>query len=297
MKKYLNIENIKAVPITEIMSYCGFTPRQEHGNDAWYISPWRDEHSASMHVQKRQNRYTDFGEEDKGHSNIDLVIKLGIAPDFYGAALWIKETFCGDVSAPAVRKGRFVSTMRPANAIEKKMHMNVHPIHDKELLKYYEAERCIPFSIVRLYCKEVTYMRKDGIVHNSIGIPNNSGGYAVRTRDFKGDVGPYDISIIHNKGASCAVFEGFMDFLSYVVLHGTADWDIIILNSVIRLPRALPYIQKYKTVFCFMDNDPKGEEATDAIIRACRGRVVDCSGEYAGYKDVNDYLKAINEYV
>ena len=60
----------------------------------------------------------------------------------------------------------------------------------------------------------------DGKPYFAIGFPNVAGGYEVRNRFFKGCIAPKDISHIRQQGESrekCLVFEGMMDYLSFLL--------------------------------------------------------------------------------
>ena len=61
-------------------------------------------------------------------------------------------------------------------------------------------------------------------------------------------------------------------------------------NSVINVTKALDILNKYHKVYCHLDNDEAGRNATMQIMRACIGEVFDASSEYAESKDVNDFL-------
>ena len=90
------------------------------------------------------------------------------------------------------------------------------------------------------------------------------------------------------------MFEGFIDFLSFIVLHG--DCDAVILNSIVNTPKAIAVLNKYKQVFCHLDNDEAGRSTTQKIVASCNCDVIDASNEYANNKDLNEYLcKIIKE--
>ena len=91
------------------------------------------------------------------------------------------------------------------------------------------------------------------------------------------------------------VFEGFMDFLSYLSLKGNAHpaIDTAVLNSVVNLHKALPFLQRHRAIHAFLDNDDAGRRTTAEIIRQCpRSEVIDQSCFYRGYKDMNEYMQA-----
>ena len=93
------------------------------------------------------------------------------------------------------------------------------------------------------------------------------------------------------------VFEGFMDFLSYLSLKRNPHpaVDTVVLNSVVNLPKVLPLLQRYRTIHVFLDNDEAGRRATAEIARSCdRAAVVDQSCFDREYKDLNEYLQNRN---
>ena len=103
----------------------------------------------------------------------------------------------------------------------------------------------------------------------AIGFPNMAGGYEVRNRYFKGCVAPKDITHIRQQGGQrcmCYLFEGFMDYLSFLTIrvennpqHPRLDTqDYIILNSVSNLAKAESILETYTQVGCFLDNDTAG---------------------------------------
>ena len=80
-----------------------------------------------------------------------------------------------------------------------------------------------------------------------------AGGYEIRNRYFKGCIAPKDITHIRHEGRrndTCFVFEGFMDYLSFLTIRTKKcpqmpclDWqDYIILNSVSNLHKAIETI-------------------------------------------------------
>ena len=95
------------------------------------------------------------------------------------------------------------------------------------------------------------------------------------------------------------LFEGFMDFLSYLTLKQTDDsaicinapCDHLIMNSISNLKKTLTYLQKYTYIHCYLDNDLAGQKTVETIAGMYDGRVYNESNRYAGYKDLNDYLR------
>jgi hypothetical protein len=130
-----------------------------------------------------------------------------------------------------------------------------------------------------------------------IGFQNDWGGYELWNGYFQGGLSPKTITTMRNGNDACLVFEGFMDYLSYLtLLHGrnpavtTGKRDYIILNSVSNVSKAIDIIGVYKAKFCYLDNDKGGVSAFREIRSICGENVLDRSMYYRGYKDLNNYL-------
>ena len=135
----------------------------------------------------------------------------------------------------------------------------------------------------------------------AIGFPNMAGGYEVRNSFFKGCIAPKDITHIRQQGEpreKCLVFEGFMDYLSFLTLRmrncptmpDLDRQDYVILNSTANVSKAIDVLSPYERIHCMLDNDKAGFEATRAIELEYSYHVRDFSHNYRGYSDLNDYL-------
>ena len=114
-------------------------------------------------------------------------------------------------------------------------------------------------------------------------------------------IAPKDITHIRQQGEQrekCLVFEGFMDYLSFLTLRvkncpampNLDRQDYIILNSTANVPKAIDALGLYERIHCLLDNDAAGFRATQAIAAEYTWRVRDFSHNYRGYSDLNDYL-------
>ena len=86
-----------------------------------------------------------------------------------------------------------------------------------------------------------------------------------------------------------------MDFLAYLSLKHPERLriDAAVLNSVVNLPKAVPFLSRHPVIHTFFDNDEAGRKVTADLIRLCpRSEVIDQRHFYSGHKDVNDYLTA-----
>ena len=154
--------------------------------------------------------------------------------------------------------------------------------------------------MARLECKELHFIH-NGKPYFAIGFPNVAGGYEVRNRFFKGCIAPKDISHIRQQGEpreKCLVFEGMMDYLSFLTLRmrncptmpNLDGQDYIILNSVANVSKAIDVLHRYERIHCLLDNDEAGRNAYLELAREFSGRIRDFSDNYNGHKDLNDYL-------
>ena len=134
-----------------------------------------------------------------------------------------------------------------------------------------------------------------------VGFPNISGGYELRNRYFKGCLAPKDITHIRQQGeqrAACYLFEGFMDYLSFLTIRvnnnpeepRTSEQDYMVLNSVTNLSKAEQLLRPYTRIGSFLDNDQAGQRAYENLKKMFGNRLQDMSHHYKEYKDLNDYL-------
>lgn len=114
----------------------------------------------------------------------------------------------------------------------------------------------------------------------------------MRNARFKGASTPKHITSIDNGSHTAILFEGFMDFLSYLSLKKAPhpSVDSLVLNSVVNLPKALPFLAQHKFVHAFLDNDETGRKALSRLADVLpASEVIDRSGFYRPHKDLNDY--------
>ena len=170
------------------------------------------------------------------------------------------------------------------------------------LLAYLQG-RGIDLELAKRECREARYTH-NGKRYFAIAFPNDSGGFEVRNPYFKGCIAPKEISHIRQAGkarTACYVFEGFMDYLSFLTLRQEScpnypeldGQDYIVLNSVSNVNKALYPLGNYERIHCFFDNDHAGLEALRQI-RMEYGReryIRDASQIYRGCKDLNEYLQ------
>ena len=176
--------------------------------------------------------------------------------------------------------------------------MEVVSLSSAALLSYLR-QRGINTELAKRECREVRYLT-NGKPYFAIGFPNRSEGYEIRNNLFKGCIAPKDITHIQQEQskATCYLFEGFMDYLSFLTLRlercpncpDLDGQDYIVLNSTSNLSKAIRPLDGYGSIHCFLDNDKAGMEAVQELQEEYGLRVRDASYIYGGYNDLNDFL-------
>jgi len=299
----MKIEELKKIPIWELLSHLGIEPvsKRHGGAQLMYHSPLRPDRNASFSVSTRKNLWMDFG-TSQGGNVIDLAIALkGYCP-FREAVVWLEEQasfFRSDIRYRDVSRNDD-SHMSRLSGHSDISGMRLEDLTSPRLLEYLES-RGISASIGRRYCKEAHYTVRDREYYG-VAFMNILGGMEIRSRFFKGCYGVKAPTVIRldkaERQESCCVFEGFMDFLSYKVLEerGAKDLipdvpcDYIIMNSTSIIQRAIPFIGVYTLAYCYLDNDFAGKQALDTLDLLMPGRIFEMSTRFSPYNDLNDYL-------
>lgn len=275
----MDARQMRDIPIADFLNAMGIHPARQRGNALWYSAPYRTERTPSFKVDTNKNVWFDFG-IGKGGDIFDLAGEFIGSGDFLLRAAFIAKR--GTCPLPIME--------RPQRNEEKEPVFEdiwVRPLQDSKLLGYLR-ERGIFADIAITNCEEVRY-RVHGKRYYAIGFRNNAGGWELRNRFFKGCIPPKDISLRRNGSDVCAVFEGFIDYLSAMQL-GIIASDWLVLNSVSNVEKAVKVLQGYERIECFLDNDDAGRRTFQRLHDCFGERVIDRSSLYAEHKDLNDYL-------
>lgn len=290
----MNIAQIKQIDLVDFLRAIGLSPTKESVKSAWYHAPYREDRTPSFKVNKDKNMWYDFGTAQSGDI-IDLAALLYQSKDVSRLLKLIEGA--APALAPRIRTPISRNGERLPDQFRNVKVMDLN----HEALKSYLQSRGIDLSIGKCECKEVHYTcnKKE---YFAVAFPNNGGGYEIRNPYFKGCIAPKDISIIRKserlRGHGCCLFEGFMDYLSYLTLvkqgritEGGESMDYIVLNSVSNISRAIEPIKKYEVIHCYLDNDDAGRRAVDALQELFGNRVCDMFAIHSFYKDMNDFLR------
>lgn len=300
MKK-LKCEQAKEIDLVDYLASLGHQPKKISNQDYWYLSPLRDEKTASFKVNRQKNVWYDHA-PGKGGDLIDfgtLYHNCSVSDLLYRLSEYQSHPILS--FHPPVISG--IVPGANSNAGEKKettdskiVLVETRPLSAPHLIRYLE-KRCIPLEIAHKYCREIDFLLYSKL-HTVIGFGNKSGGYELRSENFKGSSSPKDISLIDNKTGNLAVFEGFFSFLSFATINKSKTTPLtncLILNSLSFFEKSRPLMEKYGHVHFLLDRDNAGTKYTRQAIEWNREKFIDRSDFYQGRKDLNEWLIHNNE--
>jgi hypothetical protein len=279
----MTLTEIKQISIRDYLKKSGINPAKDYGYYGMYYCPFREDRNASFKVDYNDNVWKDFG-TDEGGSIIDLVMKMENCA-FHDAANRLENNHAY-MHISNYSDNSFSFHRDSPSVIIQNIIPITHPI-----LTAWVQKRKIDLDLANLYCREIRYRNRDRD-YFAVGIKNDKGGYSISyPPDFKGCIAPQDITTIRNNRDVCLVFEGFWDFLSYLMIQKIekSKHNVAVLNSTTNVQKAMDFLKSHKEIYTYLDNDDAGRKATK-LIQSAYSTVYNRSTQFAGYKDLNDYL-------
>lgn len=285
------LSGVRKLDLVYLLGILGHEPvaRKKNDTDWWYLSPLRNERTASFHINRVSNEWYDFGLAAGGNP-VDLLLR------YYQCTIPEMLERLNTSFSPHQRY--FFESSMPGENVRgehKLVVQSVRPIYAYPL-KAYLHERSIPVGVADQFCKELAY-EIGGRSYYGIGFRNDAGGWEIRNRNFKQSSSPKDITCLGSGTGAVHVFEGFMDFLSWRTLNPYADpgsVDTVVLNGAGLFDRALPFLERHDTVHLWLDRDVTGLAYRDYAL-AMGSKYVDESSFYKDFKDLNDWLRCKGE--
>ena len=285
---------IKRFSIMEYLERKGIKPVRRTPAYALYRSPLREETHPSFKVDTEKNLWIDYA-EGRGGSIIDIYMRLE------GCTLSEAIRHLGRRNAPDTACPHHIENVQYASmqgdskqatpTTGARRLTGMSDTLPPYLQEYLTEERCIDLEKAKPFLKCISYEIR-GLHYQAIGFANQSGGYELRdSGSFKGTVAPKDITpIFTDKAGPVCVFEGFMDFLSFLSMKEEVTSACLVMNSVSNVAKAIRYLndRHLTKVRVFLDNDDAGRMATNDFIRA-GFKVEDMSVHYGNFKDLNEY--------
>lgn len=200
--------------------------------------------------------------------------------------------------APAERYGIKEKSQLPAFEV-----LEVKPIFSYPLKNYLKYERKLNLDICSNYVSEVVYKHiKTDRTYYAVGFKSGD-TWAVRRggrnkkEGFKAFLGKgIDISVFDYKTDRILLFEGFIDFLSYLTVkkYKTPLNTCIVLNSAVQIKKLIIYVKdnpNIKEIEYFRDRDKAGLSSLKQLEKELNSvNIRDMSETYPNHDDLNRWL-------
>ena len=292
-----DLSAIKRYPIVEYLERKGIKPVRRTPSYALYRSPLREETHPSFKVDTEKNLWIDYA-EGRGGSIIDLFMRLENCT--LSEAIRRLGQTAPDDTAYSPHNDFTPNNSQPAMAAsEARKLISISDTLPPHLQEYLTKVRCIDLERAMPFLKCISYEVRDRR-YQAIGFANPSGGYELRDNgSFKGTIAPKDITPIFtdkqtahttDKTQPVCVFEGFMDFLSFLSMKEEITNHSLVMNSVSNVARAVRYLndRHLPHIRVFLDNDDAGRKTVQEFVRA-GFKVEDMSRYYKDFKDLNEF--------
>ena len=254
-----------------------------------YRSPLREETHPSFKVDTEKNLWIDYA-EGRGGSIIDLCMRME-GCTLSEAIRRLGQTV-PDNTVYSSHKDFSQNNLQPTMAAnETRKLISISDTLPPHLQDYLTKERCIDLEKAMPFLKCISYEVR-GRHYQAIGFANLSGGYELRDdKTFKGTIAPKDITpIFTDRAEPVCIFEGFMDFLSFLSMKEEITNCCLVMNSVSNVARTIRYLNdRHLThIRAFLDNDEAGRRAVQDLIKA-GFHVEDMNIHFQDFKDLNDF--------
>ncbi len=288
----INYAEAKKIDLDQYLSDLGFEPKKVRGNDYWYHSPFRHETAPSFKVNRKFNVWYDHGMQEGGN-----LVDFGILFHHCTVAEVLQKLAKqNSLSFHQPKPSELIGSISSAVQKEKIVVIDTRKSIELVSLQEYLVINKIPVEIANRFCREVDFDLYDK-KYTVVGFQNSAGGYELRSDNFKGSSSPKEVTLFGKdlyKGI--LVFEGFMDFLSYQVIHQRKyimlpkqQPNFLILNSIGFFEKMKERLEKYPSIHLYLDRDNKGLAVTSDVL-AINQKYHDKSYLYKNHKDLNEYL-------
>lgn len=276
----INCSEAKKISLVSILDKIGAKKFKQNNREVWYISPFRNETTASFKIDLKKNIWYDHG-AGKGGNVLDFIMAFYKCDLKEALQILDNESFS------------FHQHIYQDNTIEKENNyeiISICTVQNKSLILYAE-KRSLNLTLLCKYCREVHYKR-DNKTYYGIGFKNVLEGFEIRNKYFKGCIGKKSYTLIENQTKQAILFEGWIDFLSLLVLYPSIEYrfDFIILNSTSQKESVSNLNERYSKIYLCFDNDLSGNETTIYFQNNYKVQAKDIRYLFKGYKDLNEYL-------
>jgi len=288
---FISAKEIKEkLTIRDFLNKIGCRPTRTSGAESYYLSIFREEQTPSLTVNEHTGFWYDHGGSNasniKGGSIIEMAMAYWHPVGLSEVLRKLTELFESELKTytPVARLGGKVMVKNRNYEIDQFL-----PLGNTFGISSYLQSRCI-WGVADGEVSELHYhVEANGRRKNffAVGWQNEIGGWEVRNKYFKGCLGKKAMSFINKDSDALLVFEGYFDYLSYKYEHEEIDKNVLILNSLSFLDKAIERAAGYSSISLYFDHDLAGMTATEKFIRS-HPSAKDNSSVYKGFKDYND---------
>ena len=300
MSKFVDISALQEFSIVEFLARLGHQPVHKTGRDHFYHSMLRKtmRNTPSLAVWDSAGKWKDWGGANQSNIVGGGIIQLGMAywPGLPYVDLLHKISEVCNLDPTLIPE--YIPPVKYPTESEvadfRFELVKTKPLGSNFVLTQYLQSRGI-LDVASPYLKEVYYRDRsksdDQRTFYAIGWQNEHENWEFsNAKGFKSSTGAKGISVISGSPNYAALFEGYMDFLSWFKVHRPALMPtVIVLNSITQLSRAINLIKDFSEVNVYFDHDGPGRKCTSQLIAEVP-HIIDRSYEYLGYKDYNDKL-------
>lgn len=294
MSNFLDANELREqVSLAGLLTRLGYYPARTSGQEQLYISMLRDsDTNPSLAVNDGLGVWYDHG-LGKGGNVID-----------FGLAYWPNLSFKEVLEKIVAVANLPLTGQRPDSEqnhkrrhAQKVPHYQIEDIKDlgnNPAITAYLGQRGV-WEAAEGRLQEIYYYVEDEKKQRkhffAAGWQNEVEGWEVRNKYFKGCLGHKGLTLVPGETDRLAVFEGYMNYLSWLTLNPEAGSHVLVLNSLALLQAGIKKAESFSSIDLYLDRDKSGEQASLEFIKALP-QAIDRSAAYQGYGDYNDYLRA-----
>lgn len=258
---FLNPGSIKdQVTLSELIACLGYKPTKSNGDEQLYLNVLRnDEAKPTFLINTQLDVWYDRLTKKSGN-----IIDFGLAywPELnsYQITEKINQLFTTYSELSVKANSKPVGRKRRAIKIPFYHIQETKPVGcNTEITEYLKSEGLWEMAIGHLkevyyYVVDEKYRRKDFF---AAGWQNENGGWEVMSKNFSGSLGRKGMTFIPGKENSLALFDDYLNYLSWKYTNKLPGPSILILNSPEFSIAAKKRAEKFKNVVLIMNESFK----------------------------------------
>jgi len=271
------------------------------GKNGLRFSPLVDEKTPSFSVYgDKKTLWKCYASDKKGVGIVSLLEAMHNLKDIPNGTktgktktvfMQVQDIINGSYTPPTHAKVREKEMIeKPKNVLTVQGY---EPVKSPSLVNYL-LKRGIPIWLHPRISEIKYWNSKANMMFYSIALKNDSNGYPHRNPRFKGNIGQADVTTINKGKNKYKIFEGMLDFFSYVVINKNSkrpvnlkDYTIAVLNSTTHINKFV--IPPRATIDLYLDNGRSGDIATLTFMEKYK-HCIDKRRGYENFDDLNDLL-------